>query len=277
MQHRHRASSLAAVAGALAGLLAFDAAIAAPEGAPPQLASHRAVYALSLGTARSGSSTLDARGAMYIELGASCDGWTVSQRVRLTLYAAQGGDVDTDSNFSSWEARDGQSYRFTVRNLRDGEVSEEFRGSARLSGDGHGGDAIFTTPPDKRFDLPRGSLFPTEHLIKLIMAAQQGHNRFSRVIFDGANLDGPLEVNAIIGRSASAGTTAGLGGELTNRIAWPMRMAFFPLRSQKAEPEYEVSVRLSDNGVAHHFLLDYGDFTVNAALTKIEPIAEPKC
>jgi hypothetical protein len=96
-------------------------------------------------------------------------------------------------------------------------------------------------------------------------------------------LDGPLEVNAIIGgpvHPTSSGGSRGMtdeGQNLTNRPSWPVRMAFFPTQSQQAEPEYEVEVRLFDNGIANHFLLDYGDFTVHAALEKIEALPKPKC
>lgn len=243
--------------------------------AATQLASHRAVYTMSLGAARSGSNTVDARGVMYLEWAEACDGWTVSQRVKLTLYAMQGGEIDTDSNYSSWESKDGNSYRFTVRNLRNGKVSDEFRGDARLDGPDRSGKATFSTPSGLSFNLPKGSMFPTEHMVNLIAAAQAGERRLSRVMFDGASKDGPLEVNAIIGAQAAASQTA--AEELTRRISWPVRMAFFPLQSQKAEPEYEVAVRLHDNGVADHFLLDYGDFTVTAELEKMESLPKPKC
>jgi hypothetical protein len=263
--------------------VAMLSAISETSAAPAQLASHRAVYNMTLGTARAGSSTVDAQGAMYLEWAESCDGWTVSQRVRLTLYATQGGEVDTDSNFSSWESRDGKKYQFTVRNLRDNKVSEEFRGDAHLDGPGRSGKATFSTPPGVTFNLPKGALFPTEHMAELIAAAQKGVTRLSRVIFDGANLDGPLEVNAIIGgpvHPTSGGAPSGVTGEgqnLTNRPSWPVRMAFFPTKSQQAEPEYEVEVRLFDNGIANYFLLDYGDFTVHAALEKLEALPKPKC
>jgi hypothetical protein len=226
---------------------------------------------MSLGTVRSGGNTVDVRGAMYLELAETCDGWTVSQRVRMTLYATQGGEIDTDSNFSSWESQDGKSYRFTVRNLRNGKVAEEFRGDANLEGPGRSGKATFTA--GATFDLPKGTLFPTEHMVKLIAEAQKGSSRLSRIIFDGATLDGPLEVNAIIGSPIKPSGD----DRLTDRASWPVRMAFFPIQSQQAEPDYEVEVRLNDNGVSNRVLLDYGDFTVNAALEKIEPLPKPKC
>jgi hypothetical protein len=259
---------------ALIVLLGFGCPAFDLSAAPPHLASHRAVYTMNLGTARSGSSTVDARGVMYLEWAEACDGWTVAQRVKLTLYATQGGEIDTDSNYSSWEAKDGVSYRFTVRNLRNGKVTEEFRGDARLDGPGRSGKAVFTMPAGLTFDLPEGSMFPTEHMARLIEAAQAGERRLSRVMFDGASVDGPLEVNAIIG--AQSGPTEPVSA-LTNSPSWPVRMAFFPIQSQQAEPEYEVAVKLHDNGVANHFLLDYGDFTVVAELEKMEALPKPKC
>ena len=243
--------------------------------APPQLASHRAVYSMNMGTTRSGSNTLDARGVMYLELAEACDGWTVSQRVKLTLYPTQGGEVDTDANYSSWESRDGSEFRYTVRNLRNGKVTEEYRGEARLDGPNRSGKAVYTAPLGMSFDLPKGSLFPSEHMIKLIAAAQAGERRLSRVMFDGASVEGPLEVNAIIGAPLAAPTVA--AHELLNTPSWPVRMAFFTLQSQRAEPEQEASLQLFENGVANNFLLDYGDFSVTAVVQKIETIPGPKC
>lgn len=243
--------------------------------ATPQLASHRAVYSMNMGTTRSGSNTVDARGVMYLELAEACDGWTVSQRVKLTLYATQGGEIDTDANYSSWEARDGSQFRYTVRNLRNGKVTEEYRGDARLDGPDRSGKAVYTTPLGMSFDLPKGSLFPSEHMIKLIAAAQAGERRLSRVVFDGASVEGPLEVNAIIG--APIAPPAVVKEELMNTQSWPVRMAFFSLKSQRAEPEQEASLQLFENGVANNFLLDYGDFTVTALVQKIETIPGPKC
>lgn len=243
--------------------------------ATAQLQSHRAVYTMAFGTARSGGSTADARGVMYIEWAENCDGWTSSQRVKLMLYPTQGGELDTDSNFSSWESRDGVSYRFTVRNLRNGRVTEELRGDAKLDGPDRSGRAVFVTPPGLSFALPKGALFPTEHMHRLIVAAQAGERRFSRVIFDGGNTIGPMEANAIIGGASRAAES--VPEELKTLALWPVRLAFFPINSQQAEPEQEMAIRLYENGVAEQFVIDYGDFTVTAVLVKMEPLSRPKC
>ena len=243
--------------------------------AAAQVQPHRAVYTMAFGTARSGGSTADARGVMYLEWAEGCDGWTTSQRVKLMIYPTQGGEIDTDSNFSSWEARDGGSFRFTVRNMRNGKVSEELAGNAKLDGPDRSGRVVFTTPPGLTFDLPKGALFPTDHMLRLIAAAQAGEKRFSRVIFEGGNATGPLEANAIIG--ATGRPPASVPEELKSLASWSVRLAYFPMTSQQAEPEQEMAVRLYENGVADHFLIDYGDFTVTAALAKMEPLSRPKC
>jgi hypothetical protein len=47
--------------------------------------------------------------------------------------------------------------------------------------------------------------------------------------------------------------------------------------SQQAEPDYEVEVRLLENGEGQHFQLEYGDFTDDAVLDKLEPLPRPQC
>ncbi|MEE8560076.1 MAG: DUF1849 family protein, partial [Alphaproteobacteria bacterium] len=64
---------------------------------------------------------------------------------------------------------------------------------------------------------------------------------------------------------------------LTSRPSWRMRLAFFPVQSAAPEPDYELGVRLFDNGVAGDLVLDYGDFTLLATLERIEALAKPAC
>lgn len=266
---------MSVAAGAIAGgALALPSA----QAASVDLAPHRAIYSMKLAGSRSGSSIADARGAMYVEWAEACDGWTMTQRVRLTLVTGEGDDAETDSNYSSWESKDGRNYRFTVRNLRDGKLAEELRGEAGLADNAGAGEARFSMPAGARFDLPKASAFPTEHTVQIIEAARAGANHLSRVIFDGASLDGPLEVNAIIGAAApSAKSPADAAGDLTGGRSWRVRMAFFPLDSQAAEPDYEVGVRLFENGVADNFLLDYGGYSVSANLERLEALPRPRC
>ena len=249
-----------------------------PAAGAVELAPHRAIYSMKMGKIRAGSVIVDTRGAMYLEWARSCEGWTLTQRVRLQLIDNEGKAVDTDSSFSSWESENGLSYRFTVRNLRNGKVSEDLGGKATLAGKGEAGTAVFERPKGKIFPLPKGSIFPTEHVVQLIERAEAGGQRLFRVVFDGASLDGPLEINAIIGSLIEGKKDAKDAEEaLTSRPSWRLRLAFFPVKARDSTPDYELGVRLFDNGVAEDFVLDYGDFTVLAKLEKIEALPQPSC
>jgi hypothetical protein len=251
----------------------MTSSIAADGKAAARLSPHRAAYTMSFGTSRSGGGTVDARGVMLIEFSETCDGWTTTQRVHLDLVNSQGETVETDSNFSSWESKDNSSYRFTVRNLNDGKTSEEFKGSAKL--DAAGGQATYEGDGGKRFPLVAKTLFPTAHMAALIDRAEAEEHAFFNPFFDGATPDGPQEVNVIIGPQVKA--PAKPISPLLGHGSWPIRIAYFDATDPKPEPDYEVGLRLYDNGVADEFLLDYGDFTVKAKLERIEPLPKLGC
>src|SRR5665213_3120234 len=94
------------------GLALVLLAMAAPAALAADIAPHRALYSLSLGSTRSGSGVLGATGAMYYEWGETCDGWTVEQRFRLRLAYAEAGSSTMSSTLVTWESKDGLRYRF---------------------------------------------------------------------------------------------------------------------------------------------------------------------
>ena len=95
----------------LAGLLA----IAAPAATGAEIAPHRALYSMTLGSARNDSGVVDAHGTMDYEWGETCDGWTIEQRYRLKMRYGETPDVDIVSSFVTWESKDGLRYRFNQR------------------------------------------------------------------------------------------------------------------------------------------------------------------
>ena len=237
-------------------------------------APHRAAYVLTMGAAKTGGvASID--GAMSIDWQETCDGWTMSQRMRFRIFDADGDSTDNDISFSSWEARDGTGYRFTMRTLNDGEVIEDLRGRASLGGQGKGGRAVFTEPSDEVIELPPGTLFPTLHTLLLIDQARAGTRGWARPVFDGATVDGAMEVNAVIGPRLEPGAGA---GELLTGASWRVRLAFFRADDQRgSEPEYETEMRLHDTGVGSEFVFDYPEFSIKAQLERLEPVPKPRC
>jgi len=261
---------------ALASLVAGAAPATArmPRGAV--LAPHQAIYTLSLETARASGKVTDAGGSMFLEIAESCDRWRTQQRIRLRISDRRGRNTDIATSFTSSEAKDGLSYRFNSQTTRDGKIAEDVRGRASLSRAGGAGVAVFSRPRQRRVPLPAGTLFPTAHMRLLIDSAKAGKKLVWRVVFDGATDDGPYEVNALIAHRADADTVPPRT-PLANRPFWPMRVAYFSTDRGDAEPTFEISSGVQDNGVARTMTLDYGDFTLEATLAAIRELPKPRC
>lgn len=250
---------------------------------PPEvvLVPHRATYEMKLSVARPNSGIVEVNGRMLLETVDACDGWEIKQRIKLAFLRNDGEEFETDSNFTSYESKDGLGLRFSVRNAQNDEVEEELRGQADLEPGGGKGRASFTLPEARSFDLPAGTLFPTTHLALIIKHAREGDKSVSYKVFDGARLDGAFQVNAVIGRSPkpAPGSPAIRGdlGLMRGQPSWGVRFAFFASDDQGAQPEYELALDLLANGIARSMLLDYGDFAVDARLIQLQALPRPKC
>jgi outer membrane protein OmpA-like peptidoglycan-associated protein len=383
----------------LAGSLSLAAVLSIVAG--PVLAAeiqpHRALYGLSLDSAKPSGGVLGANGAMTYEWGETCGGWTVEQRFRLRLEYADQDAAEISSNLVTWESKDGTRYRFNERRLRNGEVDEEIRGEAHLNqtqtymlgfegngsklnasarsaveeavastrkgpgyqilvvGRGGGsenggvakseeerlaklrteavrteliragvpaatiklasggaqsiatptaqdlsgpnktperrveivlepnersGAAEFTKPEQTTIPLKADTLFPTAHTLFLIDRAQAGDQFVVRNVFDGTTVDDATMISAVIGPTLKPGLDPQdkpIKNTLLLRPSWHMRLAFFPSDSKSEEPDYELGMRLLDNGVSQNMALDYGDYVVRAELERIEPLPKPAC
>jgi len=261
-----------------------------------EISPHRALYSLSLESSKAGSGVVAASGAMIYEWGETCDAWTVQQRFRLRLVYEDADPVELSSTLVSWESKDGLRYRFNERRLRNGEPDEEVRGEARLDGPGKGGKADFTKPDAASLTLAPNVLFPTAHTLLLIERAAAGVNFLSRYVFDGATEENASQISAVIGpridpaangdkaaASSAAPKDAGnkdkspLKSPLIERPSWRVRLAFFPADAKSDEPDYELGMRLFDNGVSGDMSLDYSDYIIRAKLDEIEQLSKPAC
>jgi hypothetical protein len=257
----------------VAGLVPFASLAAA---IPAELESHRATYRMGLSSARSGSGMANAAGVWAYQFRNTCDGWVTEFRLAITYSYSEGGQVESTTDFLGWESKDGLSYRFRVRQSRDGQVTEEVEGTARLNGRGQGGIARFTRPEAHVVRLPKGTLFPTAHTQNLLALAERGGQSLSRPLFDGQGDEGPFETSARIGRPVSV-EPAAVTSPLLDSPAWPMRMAFFPTGSSDPLPEFEMSLTYHANGVAQNIEQIFKTFSLRGKLESIEPLPRPRC
>jgi len=270
--------------GAVGRHLALGVALVLPAALPAaaDVSPHRALYILSLESAKASSGVAGASGGMYYEWGETCDGWTVEQRFRLRLLYSEEGAVDMNSTLVTWESKDGLRYRFNERRLRNGEVEDDIHGEAHLDGKGKGGLAEFERPEQSTLKLPEGTLFPTEHTLVLIDRALAGDQFVSRKVFDGAAVENAGQITAVIGPQLKPDPNPQkpLDNPLLQRPSWRVSLAFFPAdagNSDSDTPDYELRMRLLDNGVSQDMSLDYGDYVLRAKLDEIEALPKPSC
>ncbi len=266
-------SVLALVAGVAASMMGAAAAFAAPP--VLAMAPHQATYRMSLASTQSGSGIVGANGTMSYKFADACDGWTVENRIAVTYAYSEGGQAQTSTDFVTWESKDGLRYRFRVRNSRDGQVTDEIEGTAELRGKGQGGVARFTRPEAMTVALPKGTLFPTEHTVRLMDAARAGRRSLLRVVFDGSDTEGPYDVNALIGPPSPQESNP--ASPLLEARAWPMSLAFFPVASADPAPDFEMRLNYHANGVAEDVVQSFKNFSLMGRLETIEALPRRGC
>jgi hypothetical protein len=215
-------------------------------------------------------------GAMEYRFTERCDGWTVENRTYLLIDYEGEGEVETAWDFASWESKDGLRYRFRVRHNRNGKVVDAFQGGAELADRGGSGVARFSSPADTTVDLPRGTLFPTEHLALLLDAARGGGGHLVRTVFDGTGLDNPYRISAFIMEAETGGLPLADAGLSASRT-WRMNLAFYPAALTGPLPEFEIRVLYRSDGIADGIRQDFSGFSVDLGLSHIEILPPPEC
>jgi EipB-like len=247
-----------------------------------ELLAHRASYLLSMGHSQSGSDVVDVQGVMVYEFTDACDGWTTTQKARIQFYYDDGRRSEVGWSLNSWESKDGKHYRFFMRNLDGDTVTSSFKGEATIAAAGQPGTVQFEEPKGKTVTLPPGTLFPTGHTLALLRHLGAGDPTYLATVFDGSDDKGPIEISAALaGRGQPAADETKLSPLLTGPT-YRLSLAFYAPAGEsnggdESTPQQEQSVSLYANGVIDKLTMDYGSFTVDAALKKLEPLPAPGC
>lgn len=265
------------------GVLSFSSLVHA-EGVT--LATHRAVYDMSLDGTRQGSSVQSISGRMVYELtGNACDGWTQSMRFVTQMTGQDGQAVLTDLRSTTWEDAAASLFRFTTNQLRDQKPTESAIGDAKRAGKDGPVTVDITRPSKSSLTLRSGTYFPVQHSIALLLAAKAGRTTLRADLYDGSE-QGKKAYDTIarIGKNQATGANAKLpkvdGAEpLDGLPAWPVTISYYDVakEGQDSTPVYELGFLYFENGVSRALKLDYGDFAIKGELTRIEFITPTKC
>lgn len=240
------------------------------------LLAHRAAYRLGLSRTREPGNIASAQGAMVYEMVDACDGWASRQRFSLTLTDREGTEIETASDYSTFESKDGRRLRFTLTQMTQGAVTTRIAGEAELAADGSG-VVRYTEPEQKEERLPPGTLLPNRHTIVALNAARSGGQRLVVApLFDGTSADGAQDSTTVVSAWDAAREVAEFP-LLSPLGSVRMRIAFFDRDAQQqgggaTTPSYEVSLRYWENGVADQMLMDFREFVVDGRLVKLEEL-----
>ena len=269
---------------ALAFGFAFTAGGAAaqvPLGTPLEarhMVGHRAAYRLTLDRARDNSDVAQASGAMLFEVLDACDGWTVRQRLTLKMVDRDGNETETVSDYSTYETRDGTRLRFALTQSSQGAVSSQVQGDGEVTP--AGGVVRFVQPQPREMALPQGTLLPMAHTIATLNAARAGSRILAVPLLDGTTASGPQDTTTVMSPWQAAAMADPRFASLVPLGSSRMRIAFFDRdpttqNGGAGTPDYEVSLRYYENGVADELKMDFGEFVVDGRMVELAVLPSP--
>ncbi len=213
------------------------------------------------------------------------DSWMMQQKSTLYIYYKGKKTADKyDLTIASCEAKDGQSYEFYVRSISN-DTNDEYilKGDAKIP-NGQPGYAQFNQGDVKTVTLPKGTLFPLNHLHLLIQEAIKGNITVGqKKVMDGSSdAQEVIEVDAYItpetndklkiniSQTTSDQAAIDFASKLKTAKAWQIKMNVFPLGSRdSSEPEYNYTQTVNNFGIPLSMRIKYPDpeFTVKIKLT----------
>lgn len=274
-RHRLSLTLLAAGLGAALLLPGTEAPRAATPPANQQpgaeaMVAHRAAYRLTLDRARDTSDVARARGIMLYEVVDACDGWATRQRFTLILTDRDGQEIETGSDYSTYETKDGRSIRFSLTQTTGGAVSQRISGEAEVTPEG--GTARYVDPEAKEERLPPGTLLPMLHTIRTLAAARAGQRLLVAPLFDGTSAEGAQDTTTVISAWQPPQDNPRFA-PLANLGNARMRVAFFDRQDRSgggaSAPDYEVGLRYWENGIADELKMDFGEFVVDGRMEEL--------
>jgi len=241
------------------------------------LASYKAVYDLSLGDLKRDGGIENVRGRIVMQVENGCDGYVLNQRMLVELSNTDGGTVVSDYHLSTWEDKVGDLMRFSMSNVLNGKEIEKFNGTATMNNNGSDGLVTFKDQDTEEIVLPKGVLFPTAHTREILKSARAGKNLVSAKIYDGNGKDGLKDSLTVIGKKNATSVEMAKRTEMIDIPFWPVQLAYFDLSEQTNEPDYEVGLKMYENGIVDDLVLKYKDFSMNGELVQLDFIKISGC
>ncbi|RDJ27598.1 DUF1849 family protein [Bosea caraganae] len=243
------------------------------------LAPHRAVYDLVLDDSKAAKTIEAARGRIAFDFtGDACEGYALSFR-QVTQLTSEGGPRTIDARTTSFEAGDGQSYRFKTESSATGSPAETVDGTASKS-EGAGYEIKLKAPKAETHREAVDALFPNAQMKGVILAARAGQHTYNVRLYDGANSGKEVyDTLSVIGKRIETEPSEEplKRPEFEKMARWPVTISYFKVGSGQDTPNYTITFELYENGVTGAVKMDYGSFALRGTLTRLDLLPQQAC
>jgi hypothetical protein len=245
------------------------------------LVPHRAVYDLKLLRTRGSRPLESVRGRILYDFsGSACEGYQLNFRQVSELDSGEGKNAVSDLRTSTWEDGKAKNFRFNSENMLNQKAVDTVDGTAERKSSTVA--VSLKKPQSKAFDLATGTVFPTEHMRRIIVAAKDGKTILEFPVYDGSQTGEKLyNTLTVIGQpikpdqkkpdDAAAGQAA-----LASMLRWPVTISYFDKSEKRGQksgeetPVYAITFELYENGISRALTLDYTDFVISGEMTALE-------
>ena len=280
--NRFRIASIphGAAACTVASLMLVPMGAGAEPGPATALASHRAVYDLTLIKTEGNKAPSDASGRIAFDFsGSACDGYSQNFRQLTEMQGAEGPRRISDMRSATFEDSEGKTFTFKVETDIDHAKVEETDGRAARPAGG-GLSVSLLHPKATKVDLAENVVFPTDHIRRVIMAARAGERLLALKVFDGSETGEKIfDTTTVIGKPATGpvNDAASAVPAMAGITRWPVAISYFAEGKGDSQPAYVLSFDLYENGISRELKLDYGDFTLLGHMVKLEMLPTKAC
>lgn len=267
-------------AAAAAALLVY----AGPAAAAASLAPHRAVYELKLMEKRGSGGVDRVRGRIVYQFtGDACAGYALNFRQVTEIGNGEGQTNVSDLRSETWEDGAGKSFRFQAKNYLNDDLDRDTDGRADRAADAV--KVTVTKPAKLSKAYEAKTLFPTEHLLKIIEAASSDNRLLEAAVYDGSEAGDKIYDTLTVVGKAETGVPSGAEAaakrpEFEKERFWPVAISYFE-RGKKVDgeqtPDYQMSFDLYENGVSRSLKIDYGEFVISGDLVELDMMKATAC
>ena len=238
-----------------------------------QLLSHKATYSLNVENIKN-SFLEGGQGQTFFEIQEVCDGWEVKEDYVLMYELPNKKSAKSYSSFTTFENKNSTQHSFQLIEKSDFNGKNNYQGFIEKNKNNISGSII--NQNIKKLSFNKNTLFPLEHLQKIIKKAKEGQSIFTSDVFFGNDEKKYIKtVSTFIGNEKQTKVHNNIGS--SNITVWPIKIAFYTKSENKTNPDYEISLELDQSGVVYTYKVDYGDFEVKAKLKDFKVIKQKVC